>query len=108
MKKFAALCACLLALVTAQSRAAALDALSPEAKEELAYSTGIQALVYAYPPLHVNQFRYLFHSPSAPSYCGPANQLNHFRELANASSKGKALGEAKRTPLSAGMASGKP
>ena len=90
MKRFALFCACLLAVVTGQSRAAPLDALSPEAREELAYSTGIQAFIYAYPLLHVNQFRHLFHSPAAPSYRGPANQLNHFRELANASSKGTA------------------
>ena len=82
--------ACLLSIVGVQSSAATLDALSPESREELAYTTGMQAFIYAYPLLHVNQFRHLFHSPSAPSYRGPANKLNHFRELTTAKSKGVA------------------
>jgi len=30
-----------------------LDKLSPDLKEELAYTTGVQAFIYAYPLLHV-------------------------------------------------------
>ena len=58
-----------------------LDKLSPELKEELAYTTGVQAFIYAYPLLHVNHFRYLFNGEKSPRYNGPANSLNHNREL---------------------------
>jgi hypothetical protein len=58
-----------------------LDKLSPELKEELAYTTGVQAFIYAYPLLHVNHFRYLFNGEKSPKYNGPANSLNHIRVL---------------------------
>ena len=83
-------CAWLLIAVSLQAPAASLDFLSPESREELAYSTGIQAFIYAYPLLHVNQFRHAFHSPSSPSYRGPANEFNHFRQLITASTKSSA------------------
>ena len=58
-----------------------LDKLSPDLKEELAYTTGVQAFIYAYPLLHVNHFRYLFNGEKSPKYNGPANSLNHIRVL---------------------------
>ena len=90
MRTASLFCAFFFTIIFLHARAASLDALSPESREELAYSTGVQAFIYAYPLLHVNQFRHLFHSPSAPSYRGPANRLNHFRELTTARSKGTA------------------
>lgn len=60
-----------------------LDSFSPALKEELAYTTGVQAFVYSYPLLHVNQFRYMFNAPAAPTYRGPANHFNHSRQLAS-------------------------
>jgi hypothetical protein len=59
--------------------------LSAEDKEELAYTTGVQAFIYSYPLLHVNQFRHMIHSTDSPRYRGPANQLNHSRALRTAS-----------------------
>jgi hypothetical protein len=73
-------CAGLL-LTLSVARAGSLDSFPPEAKEELAYATGVQAFIYSYPLIHVNLFRHMFHNKSAPSYRGPANQLNHRRQL---------------------------
>jgi len=85
MKAVSVLFTCMLALIASQSRAASLDSFSPEAREELAYTTGVLAFIYAYPLLHVNQFRHMFNAPQAPTYRGPANQLNHARKLASSS-----------------------
>jgi hypothetical protein len=70
-------------------RANQLISISPELKEELAYTTGVQALIYSYPLVHINHFRYLFHAPASPMYMGPANALGHSRQLSS-SSKGAA------------------
>jgi hypothetical protein len=66
------------------SWAGGLQSLSPELKEELAYSTGLQAFIYSYPLVHANKFRYTFHSDDSPMYIGPANYLNHYRHLVTA------------------------
>jgi hypothetical protein len=77
------LCLLVLSLSLSRSWAEPLGAFSPETKEELAYTTGVQAFIYSYPLLHVNQFRYMFGSPDSPRFSGPANQLNHSRKLAS-------------------------
>jgi hypothetical protein len=79
----------LLGLWLSRTWAGPLDSFSPATKEELAYATGVQAFIYSYPLLHVNQFRYMFNAPAAPTFRGPANQLNHSRQLAS-SQKGTA------------------
>lgn len=62
-----------------------MDGLSAADREELAYTTGVQAFIYSYPLLHVNEFRHMFHSPDSAAYRGPANRLNHARKLASGS-----------------------
>jgi hypothetical protein len=74
---------CLLGIWLSSASAGSLDSFSPEAKEELAYATGIQAFVYSYPLLHVNRFRHMFNSPESATFRGPANHLNHSRKLAS-------------------------
>lgn len=57
-----------------------------ELREETAYTLGVQAYTFAYPLVHTNLFRWMWHNEKSPNYMGPANQLNHFRELMNAES----------------------
>ncbi|MFK7730871.1 MAG: DUF1254 domain-containing protein [Pseudomonadales bacterium] len=62
----------------------AASEMPDELREEFAYSLGVQAYVYAYPLVHTNKFRWIWHSKDSPMYRGPANQLNHNRVLMNA------------------------
>jgi hypothetical protein len=73
----------LLGLWLSRTWAGPLDSFSPEAKEELAYATGVQAFIYSYPLLHVNKFRHMFNAPETSTFRGPANHLNHARRLAS-------------------------
>jgi len=68
-----------------KTRADELSSLSPRLKEELAYTTGVQAFIYSYPLVHINHFRYLFHSPDSPMYMAPANAMGHSRVLSSSS-----------------------
>lgn len=72
-------------ICTVNSRIAfAANEMPDELREELAYSLGVQAYTYAYPLVHTNKFRWIWHSKDSPMYRGPANQLNHNRVLMNA------------------------
>ncbi len=62
----------------------AANEIPDKLREEFAYSLGVQAYVYAYPLVHTNKFRWIWHSKDSPMYRGPANQLNHNRVLMNA------------------------
>ena len=77
----------LTALISVSASAATdTQRLSAELREEMAYTLGVQAYIYAYPLVHTNLFRWMWHDEKSPRYVGPANKLNHFRELMNAES----------------------